>query len=364
MTELKKMANSIHPMIQLDEDHQHNHHDRKLPILDLKVWVSGDESGNQRLRWQYYRKPMANWLLLPAESAMSMATKRTTLTQYGLRILRNTSLEISWDVKAEMLSEFCERMRDSGYNQKFRAQVTDSILKGWDKMVEQQRKGGRPINRPKSYEEAKRKQQKSQKQRNWFKTGGYTSVMFCPWTPGGELAKRWRQVERQGATNRGWRYKVIELSGRPVSSILCSNPWSGPCSDETCFICSTGGSGSCGRTGCNYVVTCLTCRDTGPSTVPNDREEQNERQTKKIIVGQPAISKYYGESGYSGNVRGGDHHIGMDRKDRSNALYRHCLLYHGGQKAEFTMSVLSNTNKPYIRRIEEGVRIVAGDQDV
>ena len=145
---------------------------------------------------------------------------------------------------------------------------------------------------------------------------------------------------------------------------MCTNPWSGPCTDETCFICTTGGTGSCGRTGCNYVVTCLTCRDTGPSSVPTDREEQDERQTKKIVVGQPAISKYYGESGYSGNVRGGDHHTGMDRKDRSNALYRHCLLYHGGQKAEFSMSVLSTTNKPYIRRIEEGVRIVAGEQDI
>ena len=122
----------------------------------------------------------ANWLLLPAHSAMSLVTKRTSLTQYGLRILRNTSLEISWDIKAGMLSEF------------------SSVLKGWDKMVEQQQqKGGRPINRPKSYEETKRKQQKSQKEKNWFKSGRYTSVLFCPWTPGGELAKRWKQVERQ-----------------------------------------------------------------------------------------------------------------------------------------------------------------------
>ena len=147
------MANNIHPMIQLDEDHQHNHQDGKLPILDLKVWVSEDKSGNQRLRWQYYRKPMANWLLLPAESAMSLVTKRTTLTQYGLRILRNTSLEISWDVKAEMLSEFCERMKDSGYNQKFRAQVIDSILKGpTDKVSRQRWTDGDPRWRPLSTE--------------------------------------------------------------------------------------------------------------------------------------------------------------------------------------------------------------------
>ena len=72
-------------------------------------------------------------------------------------------------------------MRDSGYNQEFRAQIIDSVLKGWDKMVEQQQKGGRPINGPKSYEETNRKQQKSQKEKNWFKLGGYTSVLFCPW---------------------------------------------------------------------------------------------------------------------------------------------------------------------------------------
>ena len=51
MVELRKMANSIHPMIQLEEDHQHNHPDNKLPILDLKVWMVESDDGNQRLRW-------------------------------------------------------------------------------------------------------------------------------------------------------------------------------------------------------------------------------------------------------------------------------------------------------------------------
>ena len=63
-------------------------------------------------------------------------------------------------------------------------------------MVEEQKKGGRPINRQKCYEEARRKQQKSQKEKKWLKLGGYTSVLFCPWTPGGELAKRWKEVEK------------------------------------------------------------------------------------------------------------------------------------------------------------------------
>ena len=213
MTELRKMADSIHPMIQLEEDHCHNHQDQKLPILDLKVWVVEVEEREEKrakLRWQYYRKPMSNWLLIPANSALALSIKRTSLAQYGLRILRNTSLELSWNMKAEMLSEFSERMRDSGYGEKFRYQTIQSILTGWDKMVAEQERGGRPINRPRHYEERKRREEKWKKKTNWFKTGGYTTVLFRPWTPNGELARRWREVEEKGAATRGWRYLAVQ----------------------------------------------------------------------------------------------------------------------------------------------------------
>ena len=46
-----------------------------------------------RIYYHYYRKPMSNWLLIPARSAMSNSVKRSAITQYGLRILRNTKLE-------------------------------------------------------------------------------------------------------------------------------------------------------------------------------------------------------------------------------------------------------------------------------
>ena len=40
----------------------------------------------------------------------------TVSTSFGLTILRNTGPEIPWDKKAETLSEFLERLRDSGYS--------------------------------------------------------------------------------------------------------------------------------------------------------------------------------------------------------------------------------------------------------
>ena len=38
-----------------------------------------------------------------------------------------------------------------------------SILKGWDKMVAEQERGGRPINRPRKFEEKNRREEKFRK---------------------------------------------------------------------------------------------------------------------------------------------------------------------------------------------------------
>ena len=65
MVELRKMADSIHPMIQIEEDYSSKHPDDKIPILDLKVWVKEEQEQEGReakvkLYYQYYRKPMSN----------------------------------------------------------------------------------------------------------------------------------------------------------------------------------------------------------------------------------------------------------------------------------------------------------------
>ena len=121
------MANDVSTMIQLEEDYPSKYEEKKLPLLDLKVDVKAMEREGMpkscKLYYYYYRKPMANWLLMPENSALVMAVKRTSLTQYGLRILRNTKLEVLWSEKAEMLSEFAARLRDLGYNEKFQQQM-------------------------------------------------------------------------------------------------------------------------------------------------------------------------------------------------------------------------------------------------
>ena len=44
MTLIKQIGNDIHPSIQLVVGYPSKHQDRKLPILDLKVWIEAKEN--------------------------------------------------------------------------------------------------------------------------------------------------------------------------------------------------------------------------------------------------------------------------------------------------------------------------------
>ena len=80
-------------------------------------------------------------------------------------------------------------MKASGYSEQFRLEVTKSAIDGFNHMVEAEKTGGRPINRPRSLESDLRQKQKHHKKKNWFRGGGHHVPLFVPHTPGSELAK-------------------------------------------------------------------------------------------------------------------------------------------------------------------------------
>merc|ERR1712016_50216 len=75
------------------------------------------------------------------------------------------------------------------------------------------------------------------------------------------------------------------------------------------------GGGKCEKNGAGYEVVCVTCQRAGRKTC------------------------YCGESGKNGYTRGGEHRAACRLKNEENALYKHCLLEHGGMQAEFSMKV-------------------------
>ena len=67
---MKEVANTITPSIQVETDSPSMHENQLMPILDLEVGIKETE-----VIYQYYRKPMANALVLMERSAMPMRMK-------------------------------------------------------------------------------------------------------------------------------------------------------------------------------------------------------------------------------------------------------------------------------------------------
>ena len=67
------------------------------------------------------------------------------------------------------------------------------------------------------------------------------TVMFCPYTLGGALAKNLREDEADMEKITGYKIKIVEEAGEKVRDILhSSNPWRGDdCGREGCWLCRT-----------------------------------------------------------------------------------------------------------------------------
>ena len=327
---LQEVGNTIHPSVQLEVDVPSNHADTKLPILDLKVWIGEVEVDDERqlkILHEHYSKPMANKLVVHKEAAMSMRDKRNILTQMCLRVLLNNSECLMWERKKEKVELFMKRMQASGYDERLRYEVLKSAIEAFDKICQSSE---RPKYRGKEWNTPKLRRERQERRRNWFRRGGFESVMFVPATPQSELRKR--IMEEVGRSEV--KIKVVERPGKKFKQMLQKNdPFKQKeCGDESCFVCNTTKEGSCRKPGVTYMMNCKgTC----------DRE-----------------SVYYGETHANAYTRGKEHVSEYRRKQKNSVLWKHCVKQHNGEEQEFEMKVVDFARgDPTKRQILEAVRI-------
>ena len=98
------------------------------------------------------------------------------MVQEVVRIRRNTRPGLPWDVTVKHLNEFCKRMKSSGYNEHYRFQVLKSGMEGYEKMLEIERRGGRPVNRLRSWGEDARQKKRSSRARSGLEEAAMTSL--------------------------------------------------------------------------------------------------------------------------------------------------------------------------------------------
>ena len=96
---IQKIANEIDSMIQMTVDAPSLHNDKKLPVLDMKVWMTP----SQNLSFQFYEKEMKTKKVISKLSALSMKDKMTILTQEAFRRLHNTKEDVDEEVKTEII---------------------------------------------------------------------------------------------------------------------------------------------------------------------------------------------------------------------------------------------------------------------
>ena len=188
---------------------------------------------------------------------------------------------------------------------------------------------------------------------SWFRNmGGIKNdfPIFCPITPGGRLAERWKRVaeEVRTSSNNKIRPKVVEQTGLPISALLV-DPMQGEqdtCGKDDCNPCQSGTSKkmSCRRSslgGMVYNVQCMICKD----IIDPDHPDEN---VKCLYHGRTCRCLY---------TRQKEHISGAEGRKEDNALYKHMQLFHPNQMPKFVFEAEKFFKDVASHQIYEGVCI-------
>ena len=134
----------------------------------------------------------------------------------------------------------------------------------------------------------------------------------------------------------GIHVPVVQRAGISVKADAKPEPLRKPgCEREDCMICKSQDKkkGDCQKNSVTYKITCNTCLQAG------------------------RVTTYEGETGRNAFVRGLEHQQDLRRKSEKSPLWKHCVLEHSSQEADFLMEVIKHHPSSLGRQVHEAVRI-------
>ena len=288
----------------------------------------------------FYSKPTGSQFSIMETSASSYQAQKASLTQEVVRRLLNTCETRTQEEKYNIVDEFCDKLRRSGYSTKQQKEIIEGGLLGYKRRIARQN-GVRHRN-CRDTEQARERKRLTGKG-TWFKSkradaqrqrqvtneererktdtmrgqkrkrdsramergedkgdqGNPTTVLFIPRTKGGELARRLRERELEIGKMSHQRVKIVERNGEKIENILTKTDPFGDekCGRETCLMCLTDEKefGRCRKENLVYKISCKTCAREGKGC------------------------NYWGESSRSGFLRGAEHYKDFrDNKESSH----------------------------------------------
>ena len=160
MTIIRRVADTVIPMLKWEEDVTSNYKSKCLPVLDLEIFKYTKDDKVQ-IGHQFYQKIMTNKRYISERAAMPHNMKCSILVQEGLRMLLNTSPEHISTKRKELLRLFNMRMKTAGYKENTRISITIKVLDKYKEIEEKDRKKERDIYRDRE-ERLKEKKEKGQ----------------------------------------------------------------------------------------------------------------------------------------------------------------------------------------------------------
>ena len=190
------------------------------------------------------------------------------------------------------------QLKNSGWRRMEAREIVVSGYKGWKRRLERRKEQGGEKYRSAAGSLMTRSRKKLTGKEDWFKnpagkrkreyedeeprtwkktktnSGGEKknnvktiSVMFVPYTVGGELAKQLRQAEEELGARTGYKIKIVERTGTKLEDMLHkSNPWQGQdCGRPQCILCETkqktgkNMDKDCTKRCIIYETWCMTC---------------------------------------------------------------------------------------------------------
>ena len=339
VTLLKDIANVLDSDIQMTGDCPSANPNKKMPLLDCQVWMEQSERFPAgQILFSHYRKPMASKLTIQRESALPFSQKITILSQEVFRILRNTHPK-SGDIWKQDVSDFAQRMKNSGWDPQTRLRVIKQGITGWFRVIEKEVLNNEPRYRHHNYQRGERNQAKKAKKDNWYKNSendDTEAVMMIDATPNAEL----KEIIEKEINKSDLKIRAIERPGpKHLFTMMATNSNTRPKCKKHCPVCTTKNGGNCRTKSTVYELTCQSCNH-----------------------------GYDGQTGRNCLTRGLEHVNKAKSNDpaelEKSVIYKHQRDCHNGEQVQWNMKMIRSFNKkPLDRCIFESIRIAQRDQE-
>ena len=343
---------------------------------------------------------MKNQQVIEKASAMGTKQKYCILANEVTRRLYNTEYGEKEEAE-EVLEKMTRQLKNSGWNRKESKEIIISGYRGWERRILRRKEEGGRVYRSAGNSLNTRARRKLTGKVDWFKNQNkrkrnddeegeekapkrkkgseeekeedsrIVSVLFIPYTPGGELTRRLRAAEEDMARQTGIKIKIVEKAGTKLVDLLHkSDPWQGAdCRRENCLLCRTkiatekDERQDCTQRSIVYQTWCLNCEKTAREKILE--EEKDEEKAKEKIKKIP-LFKYIGETARSAYERGLEHLRDFQEMKLDSHMLKHFLEKHEEESMEnikFGMKITKSARSSFERQISESVQIQINNQD-